>query len=42
MHFCSQMLMKEPKQGLTEEDAITFLKGKGYKIMKPIVEYTEI
>lgn len=27
---------------LTEEYAITFLKGKGYKIMKPIVEYTEI
>jgi uncharacterized protein (UPF0297 family) len=27
---------------LTEEDAIAFLKNKGYKIMKPIVEYTEI
>lgn len=27
---------------LTEEDAIAFLKEKGYKIMKPIVEYTEI
>lgn len=27
---------------ITEEDAIAFLKGKGYKIMKPIVEYTEI
>ena len=29
-------------ENLTEEDAITFLKSKGYKIMKPIVEYTEI
>lgn len=29
-------------ENLTEEDAIAFLKSKGYKIMKPIVEYTEI
>ncbi len=27
---------------ITEESAIAFLKEKGYKIMKPIVEYTEI
>lgn len=29
-------------ENLTEEDAIAFLKSKGYKIMKPIVEYTEM
>lgn len=29
-------------EDITEEDAIAFLKNKGYKIMKPIVEYTEI
>ena len=27
---------------LTEENAIAFLKERGYKIMKPIVEYQEI
>lgn len=29
-------------EDITEDDAIAFLKSKGYKIMKPIVEYTEI
>lgn len=29
-------------ENITEGDAIAFLKSKGYKIMKPIVEYTEI
>lgn len=43
---CLDNIRKEKKlnriEDITEDDAIAFLKSKGYKIMKPIVEYTEI
>ena len=37
-----QFQRKYEVKKFTEESAIAFLKEKGYKIMKPIIEYTEI
>lgn len=36
------IISKSPKSVLNEEAAITFLKNKGYKILKPVTEFQEI